>query len=54
MGDDRAEWALAAADVLATYESYQLLTTDRGFPIAKAKSVVESALTLLLAPGGSR
>ncbi len=54
MGDDRAEWALAAADVLATYESYQLLTTDRGFPIAKAKSVVGSALTLLLAPGGSR
>jgi len=53
MGDDRAEWVLATADVLATFESYQLLTTDQGFPIARAKSVLGRALTLLLAPGGS-
>jgi len=53
MGEDRAEWALAAADVLATYESYQLLTTDQALPIARAQSVIERALTRLLAPGGS-
>jgi AcrR family transcriptional regulator len=54
MGTDRAEWALAAADVLATYESYQLLTADQGFPIARAKTVLAHALTVLLAPGGLR
>jgi AcrR family transcriptional regulator len=53
MGEDRAEWALAAADVLATFESYQLLTTDQAFPIARAKSVMGGALTLLLTPGRS-
>ena len=31
MGDGAAEAALAAADVLTTFESYQLLTVDRGF-----------------------
>ena len=31
LDDDRAEAALAAADVLTSYESFQLLTDDRGF-----------------------
>jgi AcrR family transcriptional regulator len=53
MDRDRAGWALAAADVLATYESYQLLTTDQGFPMPGAKSVVRQALSVLLCPEGS-
>jgi AcrR family transcriptional regulator len=53
MDHDRAEWALAAADVLATYESYQLLTSDQKFPVAEARSVVGQALSALLSPGGS-
>ncbi len=54
MGDERAEWALAAADVLATFESYQLLITDQGFSVAEAKHVVDRALAVLLAPDGTR
>ena len=43
MGDERAGWALAAADVLATFEG---LSTD------DARAVVGRALSALLAPGG--
>ena len=54
MGVGRAEWALAAADVLATFESYQLLTTDQGFSAAEAKLVIVESLAALLSPGGPR
>ena len=53
LGDDRAESALAAADVLAQFEAYQLLTTDQGHSVAEAKSVVGRALSALLRPGGT-
>jgi AcrR family transcriptional regulator len=53
MGRQRAEWVLSAADILATYESYQLLIDDQDLPVAQAKSVVGRALSALLAPGGS-
>jgi len=53
IGDARAEWALAAADVLATFESYQLLTSDQGFSLAEARTVVGRALGVLLSPDGS-
>ena len=53
-GDERAAWALAAADVLTTFESYQLLTTDQGLTAAQAKSAVGRALTALLTPGRTR
>jgi AcrR family transcriptional regulator len=54
MDDDRAHSVLAAADVLATFESYQLLTTDRGFPVADAKAVMARALATLLTAGPTR
>ncbi len=54
MGDDRAEWALASADVLASFEAYQLLTTDQGFTVDEATDVVGRALSVLLSPGGTR
>jgi len=54
MDDDRAEAALAAADVLATFEAHQLLTTDQGFSVTDAKSVIGRSLSVLLSPGGTR
>jgi len=54
MDNDRAEGVLGAADVLTSYESYQLLTTDQGFPPGEAKSVVGRAVSTLLSPAGSR
>ncbi len=54
MGDARAERALAAADVLCSFESYQLLTTDQGFPVDTAVTVVAGALLELLSSGVSR
>lgn len=53
LGDPRAELALAAADVLATFESYQLLTSAQGLSVADAMTVVGRALTVLLSPDGS-
>jgi AcrR family transcriptional regulator len=54
MGRDRATGALAAADVLATFETYQLLTADQGFTVTEAKDVVCRALIVLLAGGATR
>ena len=54
MTDDEAEAALAAADVLASFESYQLLTGDQGLPVDEARSVLVSALAVLLTPGETR
>jgi len=54
MGEDHAEWVLASADVLTTFESIQLLTTDQGFRPAEAAAVVREALSALVSPGGPR
>ena len=48
MSDTGAEAALAAADILASFESYQLLTSDQGFDVAGVRSVLIDALTSLL------
>jgi len=53
LGDDRAAAALAAADVLTSYETYQLLTDDRGFGADEVRSVLTVSLTALLTTGGS-
>ena len=53
MGDDRAEWALASSDVLLSFESYQLLTSDQGFSADEAATVLTGALSTLLATGGT-
>ena len=50
MTDDEAEASLATADVLASFESYQLLTGDQGLPIDEARSVLVAALAALLTP----
>ena len=49
-----AEAALAAADVLTSFESYQLLTGDRGFAPDEVRAVLVATLTTLLTPGGIR
>lgn len=54
MGDGRAERALAAADLVSTFESYQLLLTDQGLGHAEARSVMADALDALLSPGDDR
>jgi len=54
MTDDEARAALAAADVLGSFESYQLLTGDQGLPVEAARSVLVTALAALLTPGGNR
>jgi AcrR family transcriptional regulator len=54
MNDDEAEAALATADVLASFESYQLLTGDQGLPVDEARSVLVAALAVLLTPGVTR
>ncbi len=54
MSDGRAEAALAGADVLTSFESYQLLTGDRGLDLGEARTVLIATLTSLLAPGGPR
>ena len=54
MTDNEAEAALAAADVLASFESLQLLTGDQGLPVDEARSVLFAALDVLLTPGGTR
>ncbi len=54
MGDAPAEAALAGADVLASFESYHLLTGDRGFTPDEVRTVLVATLTALLSPGGVR
>ena len=54
MADDDSEAALAAADVLTGFESYQLLTGDQGLTVDEAKSVLLGALVVLLTPKGIR
>jgi AcrR family transcriptional regulator len=51
MADDAAEAALAAADVLTSFESFQLLTGDQGLDMTEARSVLIATLSALLAPG---
>jgi AcrR family transcriptional regulator len=53
MGDERGRVALAAADVLSSFESYQLLLTDQGLGPDEARSAIVGALALLLSPGGT-
>ena len=52
--DDEAEATLAAADILTSFESYQLLTGDRGFSADEARPILVGTLTSLLAPTGDR
>jgi TetR/AcrR family transcriptional regulator, regulator of autoinduction and epiphytic fitness len=54
MDDAPAEAALAAADVLTSYESYQLLTEDQGMTPDDVRAVLTRSLTALLSPGGTR
>ena len=49
--DHRAMAALAAVDVLTGYETFQLLTGDRGLPTDEVHSVLVLSLTALLEPG---
>ena len=53
LDDDRADAALAAADVLTGYETYQLLTEDRGFGADEVRSVLSISLAALLTTGGT-
>ena len=52
--DDRAETALAAADVLLSFESYRLLTSRSDVDDDRARVLLCDAVTALLSPGGSR
>jgi len=52
--DDRADAALAAADVLTCYETFQLLTEDRGFSTEEIRTVMTVSLTAVLTTGGTR
>ena len=54
LDDHRADAALAAADALTSYETYQLLTEDRGFGVDEVRSVLTISLTALLTTGGTR
>ena len=54
MADDEAEAALAAADVLTGFESYHLLTGDHGLGVERTRSILITALAVLLTPGVSR
>ena len=50
MDEARMTSALAAADVLTSFESYQLLVEHRAMPEAQVKRVMADALTILLGP----
>jgi AcrR family transcriptional regulator len=54
MPDARAEASLAGADILASFESYQLLTGDQELTLADARAVLIATLVTMLTPGGSR
>ncbi len=51
MAPPAAKAALAAADVVTSFESCQLLRQDQGLAPERARSVVAHALTALLGPG---
>ena len=46
---ERARSALAAIDVLTSYESYQLLRNDQALSRAEASTILVNSLTTLLA-----
>ena len=50
MDEARVVSALAAADVLTSFESYQLLVQHRAMPEGQAKRVMADALAVLLGP----
>jgi len=52
--DSAAEAALAAADVLCGFESFQLLTGDQGFAVGEVRPILVANLTALLAPDAAR
>jgi AcrR family transcriptional regulator len=54
MGPVSAARALAAADVLASFESHLLLGQDQGLPSAQAKAVMVEALTAILGRSSNR
>jgi len=47
---DRATRALAAADVMASFEALQLLLQDQGLPQPEAVSAMAGALVAILTP----
>ncbi len=51
MGEPKSEAMLAAADILTSYESYQLLTEDRSMASPQASTHVVDALTALFGSG---
>jgi hypothetical protein len=50
LGPDRGAVALTAADVLCSYESYDLLRNDQRHSRARAVAVLTEALAALLRP----
>ncbi len=48
---ERASAALASVDVLTGYETFQLLTVDRGLPVDEVASVLTLSLISLLTDG---
>lgn len=50
MAGDRAAAALAAADVLTSFESCRLLLDDQALSGARARAVVAQGLLALLGP----
>lgn len=50
-GADGADAILAAADVLCSFESFQLLR-DQGLSLSRVRAVLTASLTTLLRPGG--
>jgi AcrR family transcriptional regulator len=53
MAPEAAEAALAAADVLCSFESYQLLRHAQGLSAARAGAALRTALTALFAPAAA-
>jgi TetR/AcrR family transcriptional regulator, regulator of autoinduction and epiphytic fitness len=51
LADDRRAAALASVDILTGYETFQLLTGDRGLSADEVRSVLTLSLTALLHPG---
>ncbi|HUY66621.1 MAG TPA: TetR/AcrR family transcriptional regulator [Acidimicrobiales bacterium] len=50
MDEARSTSAVAAADVLTSFESYQLLVQHRAMPEVQVKRILADALTVLLGP----
>lgn len=53
MPDDRAEAALAAADLLLSFEAFRVMAARESVDDARAKALLIDALTVLLTPGGA-